>query len=123
MQPSTIHFPEPLLALIDDLARRETRTRSQQVVHLVGQALRSQGHRADDGPPIGVPLPTNHDELRAELGDIEAERDRLEAAQRRLGVRFMPHDETRLRYVRSRADALRQHVQVAERLNGGRNAG
>jgi hypothetical protein len=115
----SINLPPDLFEFVQRTAERKTRPAALQIRHFIAEAARRAGHRSDDGPSIGVPLPTDPEPLRAELGELEAELDRLDVKQRKLTWRFGPDDETRLRYVRSRLDAIRPHVRLANLTNGG----
>lgn len=46
----SVRMPEELVDRIDALAREETRTRSQQVLHLVRMALRALQPPSDEPP-------------------------------------------------------------------------
>lgn len=107
MQAITVHLGDDELVFVDKAAARETRPRSQQVRHYIREAMRRAG-----GVPAGLqqwppPLPPVD-----RLPELEAARDALEDEARKLGVRFGPHDEERLRYLRETCRTLRRQVEI-----------
>jgi Ribbon-helix-helix protein, copG family len=130
MPAVTVHLPDDELAFVDGAAARETRSRSVQIRHYIREAMRRAGggngasppgDNPSGNPPLPVVNPKNIDQVRAELAELEAERDRLAAAQDKLGFRFLPEDDARLRFLYSRCGAIRSHIQVIERFMGARS--
>jgi hypothetical protein len=69
-------------------------------------------------PELPIVSGDNIDEAKAQLLELEAERDRLVAADQRSRVGLRPDFEARLRWVRDTAKTVRAQVQVIEKLRG-----
>jgi hypothetical protein len=64
-------------------------------------------------PTVGA---DNLPDARARLRDLEAERDRLAAAELRSRLGLRPDHEARLRWLRDTVQTMRTQVAVVERL-------
>jgi hypothetical protein len=102
-----------------------TRTVAQEVRHMITQAMHRSGALTVSTIPwpplLPVVTPDNIAEVEAQLVDWEAERDELEARQRKARLGLMPHDEARLRYLRDTCKSVRNNVEIIRRMQGSAN--
>lgn len=127
----TVPLSNGLLDWLKQNSARNERSLSGEVRFHLHEAARRAGHRPAaslDNPSGNPPLPVVTAEslpaVKAELAQIDAEVGGLEEQQARLGrclASLPPDDERRLSYLRSRAAAIRSHVQIRENALRGTN--
>lgn len=112
-----------LLGFVERAAERESRTVAGQIRHFIVEAMRNAGSPTagfETWPrPLAVVSDDNLSEIKARVKDMEAERDKLAAAEQKNHLGLMPHDEVRLRYLRDTIMRLQSYILGIERFEGG----
>jgi hypothetical protein len=121
LEQITIALPPELWTFVSNLAERESRTVAGQIRHFVAEAARRNGASEHLTPlPVREQIRTAEDLSRrkGDLSALEHEREQLKVKERKLGIRFMPADADRLRYLNDEIYTLGKEVQLAERMQG-----
>jgi hypothetical protein len=116
MTQITVALSPELVNFLERAADRDSRSVSGQVRHLVVQAARAAGARAEPSwPPVRQPPPLNTPEevaaAKAHLAELERECDRLDRRQN--SINFLPEHDERFRYLRDEVANLRRDLRVA----------